>query len=264
MADDQSDPFPNAAISYLERIFAASSIEEVWGHHIDQMGAYGFDRLLYGFTRFKPQNSIGSPSDSLVLTNHPPAYIKEYVEDELYHHGPVMRWLAENSGPCSWNYMHERLSAPDLSEGERKLASCNFRHNVKYGYSIGFRADKARAKGGIGLCAREGLTQDDVEGIWADHGREILVLNNAFHLRVSTLPYTMGKPLTARQREVLEWISDGKTVQDIALIMGLTIPTIEKHLRLARECLNVDTTAQAIIRATYSNQIFIVPDPDAG
>ena len=64
--------------------------------------------------------------------------------------------------------------------------------------------------------------------------------------------------LTNRQREVLEWVGDGKTTQDIATIMDLTPATVEKHLRLARESLDVETTAQAVLKASFQNQIFLL------
>jgi LuxR family transcriptional regulator len=40
--------------------------------------------------------------------------------------------------------------------------------------------------------------------------------------------------------------------------MGLTPTTVEKHLRLARDVLEVDTTAQAVLKAAYQNQIFVL------
>ncbi|MEP3034604.1 MAG: sigma factor-like helix-turn-helix DNA-binding protein, partial [Pseudoruegeria sp.] len=48
------------------------------------------------------------------------------------------------------------------------------------------------------------------------------------------------------------------TTQEIAQIMGLTAATVEKHLRLAREVLDVETTAQAVLKASFNNQIFII------
>ena len=51
---------------------------------------------------------------------------------------------------------------------------------------------------------------------------------------------------------------DGKTTQDAAEIMGLTPATVEKHLRLAREALDVETTAQAVLKASFQNQIFVL------
>jgi LuxR family transcriptional regulator len=80
------------------------------------------------------------------------------------------------------------------------------------------------------------------------------------HLRVTTLPYTPAKrALTDRQREVLEWVSQGKTTQDIATILALTPATVEKHLRLARAALGAETTAQAVLKASFFNQIFRIP-----
>ena len=51
---------------------------------------------------------------------------------------------------------------------------------------------------------------------------------------------------------------DGKTTQDIAFLLGLTAATVEKHLRLAREALDVDTTAQAVLKAAFYNQMFVL------
>ena len=47
-------------------------------------------------------------------------------------------------------------------------------------------------------------------------------------------------------------------MQDISVLTGLSIATIEKHLRGARERLCVETTAQAISKAALLNQLFIV------
>ena len=48
----------------------------------------------------------------------------------------------------------------------------------------------------------------------------------------------------------------GKTTT-IAMIMGLTAATVEKHLRLAREALDAETTAQAVVKASFQKQIFV-------
>ena len=54
----------------------------------------------------------------------------------------------------------------------------------------------------------------------------------------------------------------GKTTQDISVIMELTPATVEKHLRKAREALAVETTAQAVVKAAFQNQIFLVKGLD--
>ena len=64
------------------------------------------------------------------------------------------------------------------------------------------------------------------------------------------------RALSPRQREALEWVADGKTTQDVALLMAVSVAMVEKHLRLARESLSVDTTAQAVAKASLMNLIF--------
>ena len=106
------------------------------------------------------------------------------------------------------------------------------------------------------------MRQHEVDAIWDAHGRELMVINTLTHLRISAMPFASSRrPLTPRQREVLEWVADGKTSADIATIMGLTVATVEKHLRLAREALDVDTTAQAVLKASVQKQIFLSGAP---
>lgn len=245
-------------LQFLEQISESDAIEDVWVALCDKMSEYGFDRLLYVYTRFKSASSLGDPKDSIVLSSHNAEYIEGYVNENHYLNGPMLRWSVENVGACSWSWIH---TIPDetLTIGERKAMEFNKEMGVIAGYTIGFKTDSVRNRGGIGLTAKPGVTQSEVDAIWEKHGREILVMNNMAHLKIISLPYTSSRrALTARQREVLEWVGEGKTMQDIATIMGLTTATVEKHLRLAREALDVDTTAQAVLKASFQNQIFIL------
>ena len=243
-------------LDYLETLNESTSIEEVWSLHTRTMDEFGFDRLLYGFTRFLTAHSYGDQDDMLVLTNHDSSYSDPFV-NELYFPAPMVRWATENVGACSWSWMGGHSDM--LTDSERKVVEFNRKMGVTAGYTISFREVSIRAKGAIALTARAGLTQADADAIWAEHGRTIVQMNNVAHLKITNLPFsTARKTLTKRQREALEWVGDGKTTQDIATIMGLTPATVEKHLRLAREALDVETTAQAVLKASFQNQIFVL------
>ena len=54
--------------------------------------------------------------------------------------------------------------------------------------------------------------------------------------------------------EALDVVCDGKTAQDIALLTVFSAATVEKYLGLAREALDVESTAQAVL----CNQMFTV------
>ena len=246
-------------VLHLEALLHAGSIEETWRLHVDAMAAFDFDRLIYGFTRFRSPRSLGHPDDLLVLSNMDACFLQVFIRERLFEKAPMVRWASQNTGACSWRWMQENETSFD--EDARKVIAFSKDWGVIAGYTISFPEVSTRSRGAIGLVARPGLSQTAVEERWTRDGRVVHLLNSAFHLKATSLPYSPVNPLTPRQREVLEWVADGKTVQDIAVILGLTTATVEKHLRLAREALEVETTAQAVLKATQKNQIFVADVP---
>lgn len=244
---------------YLDALTTAQSIEELWTMHTRRMASYGFDRLLYGFTRYRSGDSLGDPDDFVILTNHSDSYTQGFIGRELYKNAPMTKWALNNEGCCSWRVMADRINRNTLSDAEREVVAFNLSHKVHAGYSISFRSISPRSKGAIALTASADMFQDQVDAVWEEHGTDITLMNNIVHLKVMTLPYFgPSRVLTKRQREVLEWVGDGKTTQDIATLLGLTAATVEKHLRLARASLSVETTAQAVLKAAFQNQMFIL------
>jgi LuxR family transcriptional regulator len=248
-------------VEQLDKLTNARTVEELWDVHTRQMSTYGFDRLMYGFTRYRTSTGLGDPQDWVLLSTQSPEYMKVFFDEGLYYHAPMLRWALANNGACSWRWMMEMNRVDNLTPSELRVMEFNKSMDVTAGYTVSFRSISERSKGAIALTAKPGMTQDAVEQVWAKHGEEIIVMNNVMHLKLLTLPYSGERQLTKRQREVLQWVGDGKTTQDIAVLLELTPATVEKHLRLAREALDVETTAQAVLKAAFYNQMFVM-DPD--
>ncbi|QQA44770.1 helix-turn-helix transcriptional regulator [Pelagovum pacificum] len=242
-------------IEYLEALTNATTVQDAWELHVEKMASYGFDRLLYGFTRYRSRGSLGDPQDWIVLTNHSAEYMDVFIDEGLYFHAPMVRWALENNGACSWRWIAE---PGNLTAAEERVVEFNRSMGVTCGYTISFRSVSERTKGAIALTGTRDMSQQQVEEIWAEHGSDLVVMNNVAHLKLLSLPYAGSRTLTRRQKEVLQWVGDGKTTQDIALLLGLTPATVEKHLRLAREALDVETTAQAVLKASFYNQMFVL------
>ena len=49
--------------NFLFKMSAAKDTEELWNLLLAGMVYYGFDRLLYGFSRFTTGTSVGDPND---------------------------------------------------------------------------------------------------------------------------------------------------------------------------------------------------------
>ena len=77
--------------THLERLIEAPSIQEIWALHLEKMSSYGFDRLLYGFTRFRTSNSFGNMEDILLLSNYPPEYLRTFIQGGMFHHAQLLR-----------------------------------------------------------------------------------------------------------------------------------------------------------------------------
>jgi LuxR family transcriptional regulator len=247
----------------LCRIADSTTADAAFEAALGFLRSQGFSRVNYGLTRFSTgSRSVGDPDDALFLSSNPPDYAKLYFADGFYLRTPLFRWAMLNVGCCTWRWVQEALEAGRLSKDEADAVQTNTRMGIIAGLTVSFPITSTRSKAAIGLAADVGLTHDDVDQVFATRGSEILAVAHMMHLKVSQLPLvTRRRPLTDRQREVLEWVADGKTTQDIAQIMGVSTAMVEKHLRLAREALDVETTAQAVAKGTLLNTIFQRPAP---
>ena len=245
--------------SYLQQLSNCQSIEELWEAHTKKMAEFGFDRLIYGFTHFWSGKSLGDPGDFILLSNHDREYTDVFVGKQGYMDAPMVNWALNNEGAGSWSMLAQMQADKVLTPEEQRMIDFNRSMGVIAGYTISFKSVSTRSKGAIALTAKEGLSQQDVDAIWDEHGPDIHLMNNMAHLKILSLPYTSPhRVLTKRQLEALAWVGDGKTIQDIAVLMGLTSATVEKHLRLARQALSVETTAQAVLKTALFNQMFVL------
>jgi LuxR family transcriptional regulator len=244
----------DTALDRVAAIAEAGRIDEAWSLATAWFAERGFARVTYGLTRFRTERSIGDLDDILYLTTADPAYSAFYFRDGFYATTPVYRWLLRNSGATTWRWVAEAYAEGRLAPEESEAVRRNAAFDVVAGVSFAFPDARERTRGALGLTADRGMTHDDVDRIWAAEGPAIRAVAHVLHLKVLSLPATAARrDLTARQAEMLSWVADGKTAQDIATILGLSAAAVEKHLRLAREALGVETTAQAVAKAVLLN-----------
>lgn len=246
-----------AVLSLLTRIAESRSVHDVWNLAVPHFASLGFARVNYGFTLFRGPRSVGDPDDALFLTSCDTDYAKFYFRNGFFSRTPAFRWAQHNVGACTWSWVREAFLAGKLTTEEADSVRQNVAMGIVAGVTVSFPESSTRAKGALGLIADPGLDPPTVDQIFAQRQDEILAVSHMMHLRLTHLPFpTARRALTQRQREALEWVADGKTTQDVALLMGVSPAMVEKHLRLAREALSVDTTAQAVAKAALMNLIF--------
>lgn len=247
---------PVSLVEYIARVLKYETIEDVWSAHKVKMREFGFDRLFYGNSRFRDEGAQSAYPEAFLLSSHDPSFLQAYYTEGLYQITPTVA-LTENQTARSWRRTFERFAEPDLSEGEARLRDLYAAFELRAGYTVSLPGTDRRSGGLIGLCARRGIGQDEVDMIWRERGSEIEMLCNLLHIKIATLPEAMGEMvLTQRQREVLQHVADGASASEIAEKLGISLSAVEKHLRLAREALSVRTTAQAVQKAIRLHQLY--------
>ncbi len=255
-------PAPDRLLHQTARILKARSYDEVWAHLLEGLALFGITAVRYGLTRSRYGLSLGDLQDILFLSTLGAQDTADYIEAGAYRRSPHYRWMAENDGAVSWGWFVREAAEGRLLPSERNFIAQMARAGQPAGYLLSFPSDTARLKGGLGMMGQRGWSQARMDALWSRHGEAIEAMCLAAHLNFIRMPLPSRRnPLRPRQREMLEWIADGKSMQDIAVLTGLSVATVEKHLRGARDALDVETTAQAIARASLLGQLFVV---DAG
>ena len=234
-------------------ILAASGVQDVWRVFSSNMEQLGMTHFVYGATHIPSWGIIGNGDDALILHHGPQGYADAYVEERLYLDSPTYNWAATHDGFVSWAVAVAQTPFTSTTYQKRILA-LNMEYGVTGGYVGSLNALVPGMRGVIGISPAGFKTQEQADEMWGEVGHHIETLCKLMHLRIASLPQTyLRRPLTSRQREALGWSAEGKTMQHVATIMELSVATVEKHLRMARETLGAQTTAHAVQKAMSMN-----------
>ncbi|MDG2058102.1 MAG: autoinducer binding domain-containing protein, partial [Tateyamaria sp.] len=79
------------------------------------MAEFGFDRLIYGFTRFLSEKKIFDLQDAILLTNHDREYTDVFVGEQHYMDAPMVNWALYNEGVGSWGILAQMQADKTLT-----------------------------------------------------------------------------------------------------------------------------------------------------
>lgn len=242
----------------LERLLHATSADDLWQVFAEVMWGLGYPHVCYTARRFADMPRMWLAEDLEWRSTYPDSFLADMRHEDLLTASPWSAWSRENTGarPASW--IETDAGAAYLTTQSRQMIATCQRHGVWHGHVVSLLGVSVRVTGTVVMNTGRRTDQAHADDLWEKVGNDVISLAQVMHLRINALPRIQGEGvLTRRQREVVEWAAYGKTVAEIARILGVTSTTIEKHLRLAREQLGVGTTAQAILKAHVKNQIFI-------
>lgn len=233
---------------------------QIWASFTNCLEAHGFQAVDYLCTQRHIAPTVTDPQGALFLSTHREDVARRFFESGQFVHAPGFDWARSNIGVRALLLPAEMANLANAPRDTRKTISTMERLGLTSGFVLSFPDGPRQEHAIMQIHAAEGVSQAEADAIWADAGQTLWALASMVHLRLSRMPLGGREQLlTARQTEVLEWVADGKTAQDIQVLTGLSISAVEKHLRRAREILMAETTAQAVAKAAFLNQLFMRP-----
>lgn len=241
----------------LEPYLFARSADALWSILHSDLENFGFERIFYASTQRRPANGDFTPRDTVIRSSYGQDFDRYFVGDGAFSSDITTQWALHSVGSVSWGLTRRLSSQGQMTTKQQSVHERSRALGIMNGYTVSLRLNGASLVSGFGLCADEASTQRKVDKTWQSYGDKIVAVLTAYDTCVRGFPgYPVDEELSPRQREILEWAGDGKSIEDISTILSLHRSTIVKHMKEARERLGVATTLQAVARASVQGQIY--------
>lgn len=186
-------------------------------------------------------SSAAKPRDipsHVLFQEFPEGWGERYNKHHYALRDPVVRHLQRQQSPFTWD---ESYAAETRREDVKLIGGEAAAFGLRTGYVI-----PIQLVGGVLAAVSFGASYAD------SHPESLAELAFAANFAVGHLLRLRHKPksrerlVTPRERECILWASEGKTDWEIAVILGISRPTVAKHLLSARHRLDVMNRAHLI------------------
>lgn len=211
------------------------SAEALWRLSRNALYARGVQRIsyhLYGGVDGRTEISVRSEG-------FPEDWVCQYLEEKLYRIDPITEFSRGATRPFFWSDLSR---AKHLSEAQAHFMDVLARQKLGEGLAIHVRGPQFR-DGYVGLGF--GALKPE---IGADCVLELQVIAQTAHIRYCELTVDQllqRRDLSPREREVLTWISKGKSNAVIADILQVSPHTVDTLVKRIFDKLNVSNRVMA-------------------
>lgn len=242
----QSDQYGKRALDFVERLQRLDDTAEISAQIAEELRWFGFDFVSSWWIPGPGEE----PTECLLLNNRPRDYVDHYIEKNYVVRDPVVRELQVTLAPFSWNDVRERR---ELTKAERAIIE----EGREFGANDGFVVPIVTSSGSIGLFSPCGAQPNLTAR--ARSALELIGMYSFHALRRAQLrqkrtegPHT---PLTPREREIMQWVAAGKSDDEIAEILSVSMPTVTWHVENAKRKLDAFRRTYAVVQAIRLGEI---------
>lgn len=237
----------------IERISEASSPDSRFAALTQGLSSLGLDIVNYGF--FDPGAARLAHADIQFLTTMRDDWMSHYHDCGLSRtDSHVVRLRERRITPYFWGEsVMKRIDAEGRSTA-LEAAEAGLRSAIVV--PLTSPLDPFSPVAGMAMGCSMG--EAEFGKISREHGATLIGIAHLFHyasIRQVWRDRAGGKPLSPRERDCLQYLSEGQRQAAIAERMGLACVTVELHLRRARAKLGARTLNEAVARALLYGEI---------
>lgn len=230
-------------VEFIHASHDCCSSQELTDKFLAYLSRYGLDRFV--MSDMAHDSTVQKENHHGLLVNYPDEWMKYYVENHYIDHDPVYQTALRSPRPFTWEEVQNRQNVTRTGmRVMREARECRLYDGI--GLSIHLPLGQVI---GMGFAASErgvSLDRRTLSEIYAAAHQFFVAFQD-----ISGINSLDGQKheLTKREREVLLWLSRGKTKGDIADICCMSESGVKRHCERIFAKLNVLNTAQAVAQA---------------
>lgn len=207
--------------------------------------ALGFEFVAYGLRLPLP---ITSPK-IITLNSYPPRWQKRYAEANYLSVDPTVRHGLRSCEPLVWSQETFRV-APHLWD-DAQAEGLNFGWSQSSLDTLGLIGMLSLARSSELISATE-LVMKESRMRWLAH----MAHSALSRVLIDNFKSKEAPQLTKRETEVLKWTADGKSAEDIADILKISVNTVNFHIKNMTLKLKASNKTAAVLRAAMFGLLY--------
>lgn len=231
--------------NYIAKISGAQTADDAFKAFCEAMGQHGYDKVAYTLCTDHP--SLNLPKQHGLATSYPEEWMKYYVEHNYFDVDPVIKELLISRTPFFWN---DLVARPEIAAPSLKMMQEADEAKLKDGIGISLNGQIGEIVG-VGLARSDSFKGKNYEFLATAH-----LLSIYFHQTYrGFFEKRLDVELSPREVDILSWAAEGKSDEDIAAILNITVHTIRFHWKNIFTKLNANGRVYAIMKALFMKLI---------
>jgi DNA-binding CsgD family transcriptional regulator len=229
---------------HVELIVGSPTAQEAFDHFCDAMRQHGYDRIAYSLVNDHP--SLGLSSKHGLATSYPEDWMQHYAAHKFSLIDPVTQQVLTKRTPFFWSDITGKLERRSVSLRMMDEAADA---GLGDGIGISLRGEGPELVGvGIARSSLPGSERNKPQDYNLLGG--VYLLSTCLHETYRDLLIKAARAaLSTRQRDILSWGAEGKTDEEISIILNITINTVRFHWKNIFKKLTANRRTYAISKA---------------